>query len=112
MLEGSRRIYGVPNIFWKVPEGSKDYVPNSYTQTFTQNIGIYYNKNSDTTNKVASILLTSTMLSKRKSLTHYYNSAITFSFTMKTIYWILWILWILEGFQTGLSGLRRWNVGE
>ena len=28
MLEGSRRIYGVPNIFWKVPEGSKDYVPN------------------------------------------------------------------------------------
>jgi len=28
MLEGSRRIYGVPSTFWKVPEGSKDYVPN------------------------------------------------------------------------------------
>ena len=35
MLEGSRRIYGVPSIFWKVPEGSikmlegsKGYVPN------------------------------------------------------------------------------------
>ena len=29
MLEGSRRIYGVPSIPWKVPEGSKDYVPNT-----------------------------------------------------------------------------------